>query len=186
MEDGDQDIRPIAGRLGAWFTLNDGTSGASQTPAGLFIMSVHSERSRREPVCRAHQRARIQILGPALRFLVEQAARRIEATLRRAQVHRHQLLGTDQRDVTHRGARGRSQYGHRSRREDLRRSWERRVFGSFREEHRGHRHLGEACDQVRRLAQAGWGHKVGELRGEDVVRGRVSVRSGERVRLLDR
>jgi len=45
MEDGDQDIRPIAGRLGAWFTLNDGTIGASQTPAGLFIMnSIPSRR----------------------------------------------------------------------------------------------------------------------------------------------
>jgi hypothetical protein len=39
MEDGDEEIRPVAGRRGAWFTLNDGTVGAVQTPAGAFTMS---------------------------------------------------------------------------------------------------------------------------------------------------
>jgi hypothetical protein len=39
MEDGDEEIRPIAGRRGAWFTLNDATTGAAQTPAGIFTMS---------------------------------------------------------------------------------------------------------------------------------------------------
>jgi hypothetical protein len=40
MEDVDQEIRPVSGRRGDWFTLNDGTTGAVQTPVGPFLMSA--------------------------------------------------------------------------------------------------------------------------------------------------
>jgi hypothetical protein len=40
MEDMDAEIRSVSGRTGAWFTLNDGTAGAAQTPTGTFLMSA--------------------------------------------------------------------------------------------------------------------------------------------------
>jgi hypothetical protein len=40
MEDVDSEILAVSGRRGAWFTLNDGTAGAVQTPEGAFIMSA--------------------------------------------------------------------------------------------------------------------------------------------------
>ena len=186
MEDGDQDIRPGAGRLGAWFTLNDGTSGASQAPAGLFIMSSIPS-GRGASLFAAHTSGHgFKIWAPLFGFWLNKQpaglkqpydARKYTGISFWARTNATSPIAVrvvvPNTDTDPDG-------------KICRRSGERWMFGPLREEHRGHRHLGEASDQVCRPRAGRVGAQGGELRDEDVVRGRVPVRSGERVRLLDR